>query len=375
MERVSVNPAWAGGRAPGSAPDAAEIEAFHASMPGFQRTPLIALPGQDGRRVFVKHERERLGLPSFKVVGASWAIHRVVADKCGGTVPPRFEATAAAARSLPAGMVLTTATDGNHGRAVAHIGRRLGIACRIYVPSGMLPARIAVIKKEGAEVTVVDGSYDDTVRRSAADARENPHHLLVSDTSWPGYETVPSAVAAGYGTIFREAYAQLAEATGEPAAFDLAVVPAGVGAFASAAVRNLTRGEGCDVVTVEPRAADCVRRSLAAGRPVTVPGPHESIMAGLNCGEVSRVAWPVLRGGVRAAVAVSDDEVMDAMRRLADEGIAAGESGAASLAGLAVLAEDPAGVRLLSSGRHRTVLLLVTEGVTDPDAYRTIVRR
>ncbi|MDN3353654.1 diaminopropionate ammonia-lyase [Actinomadura sp. DC4] len=371
-ERVSMNPAWTGPDLAAPKPDTGEVAAFHASLPGFSPTPLVELPrlaaGLGLRRLFVKHERERLGLPSFKVVGAAWAVNRAIAERLDASVPPRFAATAEAARSLPAGTTLTTATDGNHGRAVAHLARLLGLACRIYVPEGMAPGRVAAIEAEGASVVPVEGPYDDAVRRSAADAREDARHLLVSDTSWPGYETIPSAVVAGYGTIFREARAQLAEATCEDAGFALAVVPAGVGAVASAAVRHLADGHGCDVVTAEPLGADCVRRSLAAGRLVTVPGPHESIMAGLNCGEVSRVAWPVLRRGVRAAVAVSDDEARTAMRRLAAEGVASGASGAAGIAGLAVLAQEgflPAG--------GGPVLVLGTEGVTDPGAYRSIV--
>ncbi|WP_285629926.1 diaminopropionate ammonia-lyase [Actinoallomurus iriomotensis] len=370
--RVSMNAGWAGREMGGPAPHAAEVEAFHHSLPGFRPTPLVEVPrlaaGLGVRRLFVKHECERLGLPSFKVVGAAWAVHRAIADRLGVVVPPRFDATLAAARSLPPGTALTTATDGNHGRALAHLARLFGLGCRVLVPRGLSDERIAAIEGEGAEVEVVDDSYDDAVRRCAADARDHADRLLVSDTSWPGYETIPAAVAEGYGTIFREAREQLAEATGGAAGFTLAVVPAGVGSFASAAVRSLA-ADGCAVVTAEPLAADCVRRSIAAGRPVTVPGPHESIMAGLNCGEVSHVAWPVLRRGLRAAVAVSDDEVRDAMRGLAAEGIASSESGAAGLAGLAVLLREGT----FSHAGDGTALVVDTEGVTDLDAYRAVV--
>jgi diaminopropionate ammonia-lyase len=369
-DRISMNARWTGRETSAPAPHAADVEAFHGSLPGFRATPLAEVPRLAAdlgvRRLFVKHERERLGLPSFKVVGAAWAVHRAIANRLGVVLPPRFGATLAAARSLPPGTTLTTATDGNHGRALAHMASLLGLCCRVFVPSGLSEERIAAIEDEGADVVIVGGSYDDAVRRCAADAREHADRLLVSDTSWPGYETIPSAIVEGYGTIFREARAQLAEAAGESAGFTLALVPAGVGSFASAAVQHLAAG-GCDVVAAEPLGADCVRRSLAAGRPVTVPGPHESIMAGLNCGEVSHVAWPVLRRGLRAAVAVSDDEVRDAMRRLAAEGIASSESGAAGLAGLAVLLREEA---FPCDG---TVLVVATEGVTDLDAYRAVV--
>ena len=374
---ATINPSWRTRDLPGSGRSVAGIEEFHNSIPGFRRTPLVSMPQVAGalgvQRVLVKHERERLGLPSFKIIGASWAVHSAIAARLDVTIPPRFAATVAAARSLPSGTTLSAATDGNHGRAVARMARLLGLRCQIYIPRTMSPARKALIETEGADVLVVNGSYDDAVRLSASEAQAEKCCLLVSDTSWPGYEAIPAAVADGYSTIFREASAQLAELTGGLVAFDLAVVPAGVGALTSAAVRNLAVSGSCDVVTVEPQGADCVRRSLAAGRPVVVPGPHDSIMAGLNCGEVSFIAWPLLRSGVRAAVAVADLEAMRAMRQLAAAGIAADATGAAGLAGLSVLAQDPVGAGLLGSRPDRTVLLLVTEGVTDPETYETVI--
>ncbi|WCB95141.1 Diaminopropionate ammonia-lyase [Baekduia alba] len=366
---VSLNPNWT----PPAAPPvvaAGDIDRFHASIPGFAPTPLVTLPEVAAalgvERVLVKHERERLGLPSFKVVGAVWAVNVALALRADAPVPATFGALTELAAGLAPGTVLTTATDGNHGRAVAHVARRIGLPARITVPAETAAARIAAIASEGADVRVQAGSYDDAVRSVADAAATEPGHVVVSDTSWPGYEAIPTAVAAGYGTIFREAEAQLAQAGG--GAFDVALVPAGVGAFASCAVARLA-GRGCAVVTVEPVAADCVRRSLVAGAPVVVPGPHGSIMAGLNCGEVSPVAWPALRTGVRAAVAVGDDATRDAVRTLAAAGVPSGESGAAALAGALALAGDPAGAPLLGA----TVLLLDTEGVTDADAYAAIL--
>jgi diaminopropionate ammonia-lyase len=374
--RVTLNPGWVPEQAAVEPPsDAGAIEVFHASLPGFERTPLLPLPALADalgvERVWVKHERERLGLPSFKVVGASWAVNCALADRGRAAIPRTFADLTRMAAALPSGTTLATATDGNHGRAVAHVARLLELPSRIYVPTGTAQARIDAIASEGADVRVIAGSYDDTVRHAAAEAGRHSEQVLVSDTSWPGYETIPATVVDGYRTIFREACDQLAQAGGGDT-FDMAFVPAGVGAFACSAVTNLT-GRGCAVVTVEPTRADCVRRSLAAGEPVTVPGPHDSIMAGLNCGEVSRIAWPVLRTGVRAAVAVSDADSMDAMRALDAAGIPSGESGAAALAGATILARDAEGSALLRDDRCRTVLLLDTEGVTDPAAYAAIV--
>ena len=352
----------------------ADLASFHASMPGFRPTPLIAAPDLaamlDVGEVYVKHERERLGLPSFKVLGASWAINCVIAGRCGRPVPRGFAGTRDLSAALPAGTTLATATEGNHGRAVAHVARLLGLPCRIYVHDRVAHTRVSAIESEGASIVVVRGSYDDAVRASASDTAANPGHLLVSDTSWPGYEDAPRAIGDGYATIFREAYEQLEAQNGRP--YDAAIVPAGVGALASAAVANLLE-RGCATVTAEPVNADCVRQSLERGAPVAVPGPHGSLLTGLNCGEVSRVAWPTLRSGVRAAVAVSDSEAVDVVRMLAALGIVSGASGAAALAGAIVLAEDPAGAALIRSERWRTLLLVDTEGVTDAESHAAIV--
>lgn len=325
-------------------------------------------------RVFVKHEAERLGLPSFKVVGASWAVDVAVADHLGRQVFPTFDALVDAAAAVRDTVMLSTATDGNHGRAVAHLARRLGLGCRIFVPADMAGPRVRAIRDEGAEVEVVAGSYDDAVRRAAEEAeRARPdgrHELLVSDTSWPGYTRIPEAVVVGYSTIFTETLDQLSAALGPGVLIDVALVPVGVGAFASAAVRSLASGS-CSIVSAEPTAADCLWQSLAARERVTVPGPHKSTMAGLNCGEVSVAAWPLLQRGVRAATRVSDLEAAAAVRDLAAIGVATSESGAASLAGLRRLRLDSRAGSLLRPSS--TVVLFDTEGVTDRAGYEAIL--
>src|SRR5205085_12412042 len=109
-------------------------------------------------------------------------------------------------------------------------------------------------------------------------------------------------------------------------------------------------------------SAACGLASARAGMPAEVPGPHNSIMAGLNCGNVSPVAWPRVAAGVDLFVAVEDADAEQAMRDLASVGIVAGETGAAALAGLRVA---------LAAGQDlgRSVLVLCTEGATDPEAY------
>jgi diaminopropionate ammonia-lyase len=353
---------------------------LHRRLPGYAATPLQdapALAAANGvERVWLKDESSRLGLPAFKLLGASWAAYRAVIARLGRDPEPwasldELCQTLAPLRPL----TLATATDGNHGRAVARMAALLGLDADVYVPKGTATARIAAIEGEGARVTVVDGDYDRAVASAAATAGDRC--LPIQDVGWPGYEQVPAWVVEGYATIFWEVDDQLA-ARGEEGP-DVVVVPVGVGGLAAAAVRHWhrrgRRRPPC-LLGVEPLAAACVLRSLRAGRIVTVPGPHDSIMAGLNCGTPSLVAWPLLRAGLDAVVAVADERARQAMRDLAEAGVVAGETGAASLAGLAeATGGRQAGElqRVLGLGPHARVLLLCTEGATDPEAYRRIV--
>jgi diaminopropionate ammonia-lyase len=374
-------------------PPRAPLE-LHRRLPGYAVTPLHdapALAAANGvAKVWVKDESSRLGLPAFKLLGASWAAYRALLARLGHDPGPWAdvqELRRALAPLRP--LTLATATDGNHGRAVARMAALLGLDADVYVPAGTAAARIAAIQGEGARVTVVDGDYDHAVATAAQAAGDRC--LAIQDVGWPGYEQVPSWVVDGYATIFWEVDDQLA-AAGERGP-DVVVVPVGVGGLAAAAVRHWRhrdrrpthRGTPLGspgpprpprLLGVEPLASACVLRSLQAGRIVTVPGPHDSIMAGLNCGTPSLVAWPYLRAGLDAVVAVADERARQAMRDLAAAGVVAGETGAASLAGLAEATRGPeaGGLRrALGLGPDSRVLLLCTEGATDPEAYRRIV--
>lgn len=353
---------------------------LHRKLPGYASTPLIestAIARDLGLgKVWVKDESSRLGLPSFKILGASYATYRALAERLGGigewSTIDELRALVAPLRPL----TLVAATDGNHGRAVARMAHLLGFAASIYVPAGTAAARIEAIRGEGATVEVVDGDYDAAIRRSARDG--GPHHMVISDTSWEGYERVPRWVIDGYATIFDEVSGSLAErGEREPT---LVVVPVGVGALAAATIhhcRNILAAAP-RILGVEPGSAACVLASLRAGEPVTVPGPHPSIMVGLNCGTPSRIAWPRLRRGLDALVAISDDRARAAMRALAAEGIVSGETGAAALGGLYEVLTGSGGPRLRERwdlGPRSRVLVLSTEGATDPGAYDEVVGR
>ncbi|MGH2788855.1 MAG: diaminopropionate ammonia-lyase [Actinomycetota bacterium] len=372
MSRVTANAMRE--EMPGGAPPTRAPMAFHTRLPEYARTPLVDAPGVARwlgvERVWVKDESARIGLPSFKILGASWAVYRALDRLVGGLPEWSTIADLATALTPYRPLALAAATDGNHGRAVARMAKLLRLDGRIFVPAGTAAARIEAIEGEGASCEVVDGTYDDVVARSAEEAAANC--LVISDTSWPGYEDVPRWVIDGYSTIFFEIDDELGE-RGDPGP-DLVMIPLGVGALGAAAARHY-RGPGAErapfLAGAEPEAAACVLASVEAGEIVTVPGPHTSIMAGLNCGTPSRVAWPFVSAGFDTFVAMSDDRAREAMRVLAGEGIEAGETGAAGLGGARELLESGGGV--LEGASFDRVLLLCTEGATDPRAYAQIV--
>lgn len=339
---------------------------FHRQLPGYAATRLVGAAGPATtlglRHLWVKDEASRLGLPAFKILGASWAVARVV----GETDPTRLSE---AARRLGVGR-LVAATDGNHGRAVAHVAKQIGLAATIFVPFEMVAARRDAIQSTGAQLVVVHGDYDEAVRRSTAEAAD-PAVRVVNDADQDGLSPIPGWVIEGYSTLFWEIGEQL---RGLGVHADLLVVQIGVGALAAAGVRWACAA-GVHVVGAEPSGAACVAASLAAGRVVSVPGTG-TIMAGLDCPTPSSAAWPSLLAGLAGVVVVEDAEADDAARRLARAGIEAGESGAAGMAGLVALATDPACAALREAvgwGRIRSALVVNTEGATDPVRYARVV--
>jgi diaminopropionate ammonia-lyase len=345
---------------------------FHRSMPGYAPTAIAEAPTAAAHlglpKLVVKLETERFGLPSFKVLGASWATCRALSRRLGrGQEPIATFEELRAALPRPDGLTLVAATDGNHGRAVARMARLLGLGSRILIPAHSAQARIDAIAAEGALVDVVDGSYDDAVKLAASLADDE--HVVISDTSWPGYEDVPGWVADGYSTIFAELAAQLG---GEPVPA-LVPIQIGVGALASAAVRALADGDRV-IVGVEPADAGCVLAAVRNGRPVLVPGPHRSIMAGLSCGLASQVALPDMAAGIAAFALIEDEDAVQAVRLLFADGLRCGETGASGLAGLLALRADrPQDTwQRLGLRDAPAALVICTEAPTDERSFARI---
>ena len=352
---------------------------YHRTLPDYEATPLLSLPSVATRlgvaKVYLKDESWRLGLPSFKMLGASWATAFAIRE---AWVDPGVEVRTLEdirrAVSNPGAKRLVAATDGNHGRGVARMAKYLGMQCLIFVPKGLARSRIRGIQSEGAKVKIVKGSYDDAIARSAQEAKENT--LVVSDTSWDGYQAIPRQVTVGYSTLFAEVDMALREeGLLDPT---VVVLQAGVGSFAAAGMihyRSGGRAHAPRTIVAEPLTANCLYRSCEEGKLTEAPPPHPSTMAGLNCGLPSQLTWPVLDQSVDVFCGISDDHTYEAMRLLADNGVVAGESGAAGLGALLAIAEHGDEIQREAAGLtpEATVLVVNTEGATDPVNYKRVV--
>jgi len=304
------------------------------------------------------------GVPEHVRSGAVRAFHASLP----GYAPTPLTEVPALASELGAGRFVT-ATDGNHGRAVARMARLTDIPAHVFVPAMTDPATRAAIASENAEVTQIDGTYDDAVDTARRWADDHPGAVLVQDTAWPGYEQVPAWIVEGYSTLFAELDTQLSAANARPLA--LVAVPVGVGSLAQAAVMHYRQGRQADVtavLSVEPDTAACLLASLRAGAPTTIPTAN-TIMAGLNCGSISSSAWPYFAAGLDAAVAVPDDAARRAVADLAALGISSGPSGAASLAGARAALTGPASAgrrAVLGMNPAAVIVLLNTEAAHPP---------
>ncbi len=355
-----------------------------SSWPGYAPTPLVQLPAlarELGVAALVhKDERGRFGLGSFKALGGAYAVANVLRHKvtaiCGRPNVSSQQLLSGAFADIVGNATVTCATDGNHGRSVAWGAQLFGCRCVIFVHEHVSQGRRDAIAKYGAEVREVRGNYDDAVRHAAATAQAEGW-TVVSDTSYPGYRAIPLDVMHGYGVMAAEIGRQMPEPPTH------VIAQAGVGALAAAVCASFWQHWGerrPRFVTVEPTHADCVYRSLEAGRPVVVEGSLDTVMAGLACGEVSELAWEILRGGVNAAVAIDDEYALQAMRRLADPSagdppVVAGETGGAGLGVLLAAQDDDHLRQMLALDAGSRVLLIGSEGDTDPQIYRKVVGR
>lgn len=344
---------------------AAAVEEI-SSWPEYAATPLRSLPSIAAacgvKAVYYKDEATRFGLGSFKALGGAYAVATLVA-------------TQTAAGKAASEITVATATDGNHGRSVSWGARLAGCAAKIYIHENVSQSRAQAMQNLGADVVRIMGNYEASLAACKRDA-EIAGWEIVSDTSWDAYRTIPLQVMAGYSVMANEALVQLGDQN-----LTHAILPIGVGGLAAGIVAPLWQAMGdqlCKVISVESDMSPCFQQSISATRPVIIDISQETLMAGLSCGEVSQLAWEILQPTLSHCVSITDDAVAPIMRLLAhglDDSppIEAGECSTAGLAVLLAAKRDPNLWLALDLGPDSVVLVLGTEGATDPELYKSIV--
>ncbi|MCP3461014.1 diaminopropionate ammonia-lyase [Bradyrhizobium sp. CCGUVB23] len=357
------------------------VERFLQHREGATPTPLVSLPALARRlgveSIYLKDEGHRLGLGSFKALGGAYAVIQLVlelASKQLGRPVDVSEWRSPEVAAVAAGLTVTCATDGNHGRSVAQGAQLVGANCVIFVHAGVSEERCRAIARYGARIEHVEGNYDDSVATASRVASERGW-IVVSDTSWPGYERIPHLVMQGYTALLREALTAL------PKPPTHVFIQAGVGGIAAAVAAHFALVFGNDrpfLTVVDPSRAACLFESAKAGHIVKIPHDKPTVMAMLECYEPSLVAWRILSRVADAFMTVEDDAAIATMKDLAypvdgDPAIVAGESGGVGLAGLAKVASEPALRAEIGLGPDSSVFLINTEGATDPVLYRKLV--
>ena len=362
----------------------AESLSIISKWPGYNHTPLLTLTGLATETrvasVFYKDESHRFHLKSFKPLGGAYAVAQLLIEK----LPTLIGSESVSVDDLLTGLysevcqniTVTAATDGNHGRSVAWGAQMFGCKCVIFINAAVSFGREKAIAELGAEVRRNPGSFDDAVRVAQKTADENGWHVI-ADTSTGTDSQSPRHVTQGYAVMAAETISQLAGSQPPTHTF----VQVGVGGLAAAICSQFWEEFGPKrpkLVTVEPFNAACCFESIRNGRPTTIEGDLDSLMCGLACGEMSRLAWDILKSGAHAAIKISDEAAVAAMRRLAfgngdDPPIVAGESGVAGLAGFLAVVGDPESRERLDITESSRIVLFGTEGATDRDTYKEIV--
>ncbi len=306
----------------------------HAETPLAQSAQLAAHIG--AAEVFVKDERTRMGLGSFKALGAAYVIAHHAAE-AGGDI-----------QTALAGRTYATASAGNHGLSVAAGAALFGAKAVVYLSETVPEGFAARLRAKGAEVVRAGADYEASMQ-AALQAADANGWILLSDSSWEGYTELPHRLMEGY-------LAMAAECTEQMEAPTHIMLQAGVGGLAGAcaALFRAVWGDGPKIVVVEPQAAPALFESIKAGEAVETTGPV-SCMGRLDCKAPSLIA---LRGLARDAdqfALISEAEAETAMPLLAEAGLATTPSGGA---GLAAALCDPA---LLGINTESRVLCILSE--------------
>ncbi len=366
---------------------AKDVERFVSTQKDYERTPLVSLDCMAQRlgvaKIYVKDESKRMGLNAFKAVGVFYGAAKAICRELG------LDIRSITYNDLVSGelnrkikqFTFVAATDGNHGKGLAWVARQLGCKCCIYMPKNTTQARVKAIENLGAQVTVTQCNYDNTLRQVIELAKENGW-LHIQDQAWDGYTETTNFISEGYTIIAHEALQQMKQ-DGTDAPTHI-ILQAGAGSFAFGIFEyyaNVFKEKKPYMVIAEPHNANCYYRSIQREEFTRIDGELQTVMAGLSVGEANIVAWDYLQHIVNGYISCSDSVSALGMRMLGnpcgtDERVISGESGALGFGVLAAVCgnEEYKNIReQMKLDENSKVLLISTEGDTDPQMYRKIV--
>jgi len=306
------------------------------------------------KEIYYKDEDKRFNLKSFKALGGAFAVNKIANDKNDVTV--------------------ATATAGNHGRSVAWGAQRLGLKCKIFISEFVSEARASAMKNLGADIIRVKGNYDASLKECIKQSEKN-NWEIVQDVSWEGYKEVPKLIMAGYTIMIKEIMDQIKNDD-----FTHVFLQAGVGGMAAAMIAGFAKYSTNipKFIIVEPENANCVFKSIENHKATTVNIVNETIMGGMSCGDVSTVAWEILKDTTNYSLTITDDEIstvvaMLAEAKLSNEKIIAGECGVPGIIALIGLFRNKEYLDKLALNKNSKVLLFGCEGLTDAAMYKKLL--
>ena len=330
-----------------------------SSWSNYRQTPLIKLNKLNNKlklkAIYYKDESKRFHLKSFKALGGAFAVNKIANGRKNVTI--------------------STATAGNHGRSVAWGSKRLGLKCKIFISQNVSESRAKAMRKFGAKVIRVKGNYDNSLKECINQSKKN-NWEIVQDVSWKNYEYVPQLIMAGYCVMVKEIFKQIKKKS-----FSHIFLQAGVGGMAAAVIAGFAKyfNKIPKIIIVEPDKADCVLRSIKKKKPVKFNILNESIMGGMSCGEVSKVAWDILRSSVNYCVSISDDLVKPVIFSLAnkefsDKQIEAGECATPGIIALKSICFNRKIRNKIGLNNNSNILIFGCEGATDKEMYNKILK-
>ena len=360
------------------------IRLYHKTLPGYCATPLRELKGLAANfelnKIWLKDESSRFGLKAFKVLGASYAVAKLFSEMLGireSQLSFSLFQNPEIKNKLK-DITLVTATDGNHGRGVAWTSQQFGCKCVVYMPRGTTQSRFNNIKSHGAEVHIIDGNYDQAVLLAKTNSAKFGW-ILVQDSSWEGYEKIPLWIMQGYLTMMDEISEQLG---GEIPTH--VFVQCGVGSLPAAVLAyyiNKQKNNTPVFAVVEPEDAACVYESFHSQKLATLKNEIQTIMAGLACGTPSLLAWQIMKDYADFFIKCTDETAIKGMqilgrREFCDTKIISGESGAVTTGLIYFLLYDSkfkTDAVKIGLNEKSKILLISTEGDTDPEMYNRIL--